>query len=317
MLWLKEEIGFTNWRFDFVKGYGANFITQYCGDTVGNELFNVGEYWADLRHASSVLTSWLVTLRQRKHGLQLAWFTQRHLPGLPWQAVRPQREGSACACEAPPQLCDQAAVLATLTLSAGRCKLSAQTDRPASGAVQAAYPKLTSSPACSYGDGLEHNQNGPRQVLCDWLDKAGGCTLFDFPTKGILAEAVANTQYWRLRDQEGKPPGLLGWWPSRAVTFVDNHDTGARVSAESAGVTSCCAGNCETRRASHLACWAGGPLVLSPSWTTTTRVRSSRRKLRKCRCKCKCVAVYTCMATTGIVPVCPAGRSCMLSIAST
>ena len=32
----------------------------------------------------------------------------------------------------------------------------------------------------------------------------------------------------RLRDPNGKAPGLLGWWPSKAVTFVDNHDTGAR-----------------------------------------------------------------------------------------
>lgn len=39
-------------------------------------------------------------------------------------------------------------------------------------------------------------------------------------------EAVKNTEYWRLIDPEGKPPGLLGWWPSKAVTFIDNHDTG-------------------------------------------------------------------------------------------
>ena len=34
-------------------------------------------------------------------------------------------------------------------------------------------------------------------------------------------------QYWRLRDAQGKPPGVMGWWPSRAVTFLDNHDTGS------------------------------------------------------------------------------------------
>ena len=27
----------------------ANFISQYCGETNGNDLLNVGEYWADLR----------------------------------------------------------------------------------------------------------------------------------------------------------------------------------------------------------------------------------------------------------------------------
>lgn len=78
-----------------------------------------------------------------------------------------------------------------------------------------------------WGDGgLEHDQNGPRQTLVDWLERAGGCFLFDFPTKGILAEAVKNTQYWRLKDTEYRPPGLVGFWPSRAVTFIDNHDTG-------------------------------------------------------------------------------------------
>lgn len=81
--------------------------------------------------------------------------------------------------------------------------------------------------ACRWGDGLEYDQNEPRQRLCNWLDKASGCTLFDFVTKGIISEAVRHCQYWRLRDSQGKQPGLLGWWPSRAVTFLDNHDTGA------------------------------------------------------------------------------------------
>ena len=33
-------------------------------------------------------------------------------------------------------------------------------------------------------------------------------------------------EYWRL-SHEGKPSGLLGWWSSRAVTFIENHDTGS------------------------------------------------------------------------------------------
>lgn len=41
-----------------------------------------------------------------------------------------------------------------------------------------------------------------------------------------LQEAVKG-ELWRLRDSKGKPPGVLGWWPSRAVTFIDNHDTGS------------------------------------------------------------------------------------------
>jgi alpha-amylase len=30
-----------------------------------------------------------------------------------------------------------------------------------------------------------------------------------------------------MQDEAGKASGLLGWWPGRTVTFVDNHDTGS------------------------------------------------------------------------------------------
>ena len=45
---------------------------------------------------------------------------------------------------------------------------------------------------------------------------------------GVLQEAMGRGEYWRLIDSQGRPPGLLGMWPSRAVTFVENHDTGAQ-----------------------------------------------------------------------------------------
>lgn len=78
------------------------------------------------------------------------------------------------------------------------------------------------------GSSLDVQQDAARQTLCDYIDATGSLKLplFDFPTKGILQVAVQG-QLWRLRDAAGKPPGLLGWWPSRAVTFIDNHDTGA------------------------------------------------------------------------------------------
>lgn len=43
----------------------------------------------------------------------------------------------------------------------------------------------------------------------------------------IAMQEAVKGQYWRLRDPKGKPPGVMGWWPSRAVTFIDNHDTGS------------------------------------------------------------------------------------------
>lgn len=80
------------------------------------------------------------------------------------------------------------------------------------------------------GSYLNPNQDAHRQVLCDWLDRAGktACA-FDFTTKGILQVAV-HGEFWRLRDSQGKPAGLIGWWPERAVTFLDNHDTGSQQS---------------------------------------------------------------------------------------
>lgn len=66
-----------------------------------------------------------------------------------------------------------------------------------------------------------------RQASADWLDSVGGeIKVFDFTTKGILQEAARSGEYWRLADRQGRPAGLIGWWPANAVTFIDNHDTG-------------------------------------------------------------------------------------------
>ncbi len=80
----------------------------------------------------------------------------------------------------------------------------------------------------NYGaSGLEYNQDSHRQELVNWVNETEGkSTAFDFTTKGILQEAV-NGQLWRLRDRNSKPPGMIGYWPEKAVTFIDNHDTGS------------------------------------------------------------------------------------------
>lgn len=81
------------------------------------------------------------------------------------------------------------------------------------------------------GSYLKPDQNDHRKQLCNWLDANPSevACLFDFTTKGILQAAVKG-EYWRLKDSEGKPTGLIGWWPTRAVTFLDNHDTGSQQS---------------------------------------------------------------------------------------
>ncbi|KAH7296165.1 hypothetical protein KP509_26G011800 [Ceratopteris richardii] len=84
---------------------------------------------------------------------------------------------------------------------------------------------------CSYvedGRQLDYNQDSHRQRIVDWIDGTGGLSAaFDFTTKAVLQEALKRGELWRLRDQQGRPPGVVGMWPSRAVTFLENHDTGS------------------------------------------------------------------------------------------
>ncbi len=125
--WLKSEVGFDGWRFDYTKGYGGEYAGEYVEQT--SACFSVGELWTDMNYNGSYM-----------------------LP----------------------------------------------------------------------------DQNSHRQALCDWLDAANGVVrTFDFTTKGQLQVACKTGEYWRLRDSEGKASGLIGWWPDRAVTFIDNHDTGS------------------------------------------------------------------------------------------
>jgi alpha-amylase len=78
-----------------------------------------------------------------------------------------------------------------------------------------------------------NNLDANRQAIMNWINgTSNSCGAFDFTTKGILNDALANGNYWRLKDSAGKPQGAVGWWPAMSVTFVDNHDTGP---AESCG----------------------------------------------------------------------------------
>ncbi|XP_074268904.1 alpha-amylase-like [Silene latifolia] len=129
MNWLKSDLGFDGWRFDYVRGYAANITKIYIEKT--SPEFMVGEYW------------------------------------------------------------DQ--------------------------------------PVTYEGDGKPtKNQDGPRNVLAGWVEAAGGgvASLFDFTTKGVLQVAVEG-EWWRMKDDNGKPIGLIGVKPQNAVTFIDNHDTGS------------------------------------------------------------------------------------------
>jgi alpha-amylase len=72
-----------------------------------------------------------------------------------------------------------------------------------------------------------NNIDASRQEIMNWINgTSSSCGAFDFTTKGILNDALAYGNYWRLKDAAGKPQGAIGWWPAMSVTFVDNHDTG-------------------------------------------------------------------------------------------
>ena len=110
--WLKGTIGFDGWRYDYVKGYGGNFIKQY--NTATSPYFSVGELW-----------------------------------------------------------------------------------------------------------------DPNRQLIQNWVDAAQqSSAAFDFSTKGILQNAF-NANNLSSLSNGGQAPGLIGWSPCRAVTFLDNHDTGS------------------------------------------------------------------------------------------
>jgi alpha-amylase len=49
---------------------------------------------------------------------------------------------------------------------------------------------------------------------------------FSLATKGVLQAGVQG-ELWRLSDGAGKVAGMIGWLPEKAITFVDNHDTGS------------------------------------------------------------------------------------------
>lgn len=132
MNWLKTDIGFDGWRFDFVKGYAPSFTKTYMENTMPD--FAVGELWDSF-----------------------------------WDSLNYDPDGKP-----------------------------------------------------------DYNQDGPRNQLANWVQAAGGGVVaaFDFTTKGVLQAAVQG-EWWRMKDSNGRPSGLIGIMPKNAVTFIDNHDTGS------------------------------------------------------------------------------------------
>jgi alpha-amylase len=65
-----------------------------------------------------------------------------------------------------------------------------------------------------------------RQTVVNWIDATGGKSMaFDFPTRTLLKTAIDQRQFGLLKTIDGKPTGVIGWWPAMSVTFVEDHDT--------------------------------------------------------------------------------------------
>jgi alpha-amylase len=67
------------------------------------------------------------------------------------------------------------------------------------------------------------------QKVVNWIDSTHSnsqkrTTAFDFPLRNVLHAAVTDGNYHWLKYAD-KSPGLIGLWPDKAVTFLENHDT--------------------------------------------------------------------------------------------
>lgn len=49
--WLRSDVGFDGWRFDFVKGYGGQHVREYIEAT--SPSLAVGEFWDDCAYTDS------------------------------------------------------------------------------------------------------------------------------------------------------------------------------------------------------------------------------------------------------------------------
>ncbi len=87
------------------------------------------------------------------------------------------------------------------------------------------YNDYTPPTPFSVGEYWDYNA----QNVVDWIDgteadPALRAHAFDFPLRDDLYNAVANG-YYNWLSYYGAVPGVLGMWPDKAVTFIENHDT--------------------------------------------------------------------------------------------
>lgn len=107
-----------------------------------------------------------------------------------------------------------------------------------------------------------------------------------------MQEAVSRNEYWRLIDAGGRPPGVLGLWPSRAITFIENHDTGSTLNHWPFPSDHLQA---RTARLRGTACMSGKVACIEIAWCTScihahgiAMMRISMRRTAKCLWRLHC-----------------------------
>ena len=79
------------------------------------------------------------------------------------------------------------------------------------------------------------DQIGQRDEIVHWIDStwknitspSNASFAFDFSNRKSLHMAIVKNEFGRLVNESGKPMGVMGTWPEKSVTFIENHDTGS------------------------------------------------------------------------------------------
>ncbi|CAI5516376.1 unnamed protein product [Closterium sp. Naga37s-1] len=230
----QADVGFSGFRFDYGKGYSAEYVRGYVQ---GARLrLCVGEYWDTCNYVGAQYD----LDYDQGCGHVCVWARLRLCVGEYWDTCN--YIGAQYDLDYD-QGCGHVCVGARLRLCVGEywdtCNyIGAQYDLDYDqGGVRLCVGEYWDT--CNYVGAqydLDYDQGGwegegpdsHRGRIVEWVEGAGRlAAVFDFTTKAILQEAVKRKEWWRLKDKEGRPPGVMGLLPSHAVTFVDNHDTGS------------------------------------------------------------------------------------------
>jgi alpha-amylase len=56
LCWLRHDVGFDGWRFDFSKGYAPKRVAEYINST--GPFAAIGEFWTDCEYDAAGVTQY-------------------------------------------------------------------------------------------------------------------------------------------------------------------------------------------------------------------------------------------------------------------